>query len=152
MSEIDVCRAGSGDLDELTALFDAYRVFYEQPSDPEACRQFLARRMANDESVIWLARQNEQAIGFVQLYPMFSSVGLGSLWVLNDLYVDSGSRGQGAGARLLERAADHARETGARGLTLETAKDNPARRLYERLGWQSDAHFVHYNLDFRGLF
>jgi hypothetical protein len=51
----------------LTPLFNAYRVFYSQQSDPEASKAFLKERINLDESVIFLALINGQAAGFTQL-------------------------------------------------------------------------------------
>ena len=31
-----------------------------------------------------------------------------------------------------------------KGLALETAKANPAQRLYEKLGWKKDLEHLHY--------
>ncbi len=67
---------------------------------------------------------------------IFSSVSAAPMWLLNDLFVTSEARGQGIGAALLERARIHAKETGACQLMPETGKDNPARNLYERCGWE----------------
>src|SRR2546426_765728 len=69
-----VRRAGLGDLDELAPLFDGYRQFYGQGSDPAAARAFLAERLRRDESVIFVAIADDVMHGFTQLYPSFSSV------------------------------------------------------------------------------
>ena len=58
----------------------------------------------------------DQALGFMQLYPSFSSVSLKRLWVLNDLFVRPSVRRGGVARRLLERARAWAVETGAKGL------------------------------------
>ncbi|HEU4587039.1 MAG TPA: GNAT family N-acetyltransferase [Gemmatimonadales bacterium] len=55
MTQIEVRRAGVADLDLLVPLFDAYRQFYQQPSDPALARRFLAERIERNESVIFLA-------------------------------------------------------------------------------------------------
>ena len=68
------------------------------------------------------------------------------LWILNDLFVAATARKQGVGEALLERARQFALETNAQGLILETGADNPARKLYERLGWKGDAT-LHYFLN-----
>lgn len=87
-------------------------------------------------------------LGFVQLYPSFSSVSMKRLWVLNDLFVVPGARRRGAAEALMARARRLALETGAEGLVLETAVDNKkAQRLYEKLGWKRDREFYRYNLD-----
>jgi GNAT superfamily N-acetyltransferase len=88
-----------------------------------------------------------RAVGFMQLYPSFTSVSLGRLWILNDLFVDPGVRRGGVGRRLLERARDWALETQAKGLVLSTGVTNKtAQSLYESCGWTRDEEFHRYRL------
>ncbi len=141
-------RATLSDLDAIVPLFDAYRMFYEQPSDRPRARAFLHERLSRGESVVLLAEQDGHAIGFTQLYPMFSSVRTGRLWILNDLYVSADARRSGAGRALLQAAAEHARAHGAVGITLETTRDNAtARALYRAAGWE-EAQTQWYSLSF----
>jgi ribosomal protein S18 acetylase RimI-like enzyme len=126
-------------LEQLVPLFDAYRVFYDQPSDPDAAREFLNQRLLLRETVIFLALQDQTPLGFTQLFPSFTSVGMKRLWILNDLYVVPEVRGQRVGERLIERALQHARASGAKGVVLETAHSNTAgQKLYERLGFSRE--------------
>ena len=46
-------------------------------------------------------------------------------------------RGRGVGGALLRAVEEEARAAGARALALDVIENNPARRLYERLGFQS---------------
>jgi ribosomal protein S18 acetylase RimI-like enzyme len=86
-------------------------------------------------------------VGFVQLYPVFSSVALMRQWILNDLYVVPEARKLGVGRALTERARELAEATRANCLTLETAAENlPAQRLYESLGWKQEQEFFRYYL------
>ena len=144
-----VKRASVADLDAVAPLFDAYRQFYGQGTDPAGARAFLDERLRRDESVIFLAvdeGEGDEALGFTQLYPSFSSVSVRRLWILNDLFVRTGVRRGGVGRRLLERARQFAVETDAKGLTLATAVDNAAAQaLYESCGWRQD-EFKHYVL------
>lgn len=144
---MDIRRAQLSDLAALTPLYDGYRVFYDQPSDLHVAERFLADRLRQGDSVIFLAEEDGRALGFTQLYPIFSSVTAGPAWLLNDLYVDPDARRGGVARALLERARVHGLETGARWLALSTQKTNhPAQRLYESLGWQRDTEYYHYEL------
>ncbi len=143
---VSIRRATSSDVDRLQPLYAGYRAFYRGAPDPEAERRFLTERLARDESVIFLAERGGATVGFTQLYPTFSSVAMRPLWILNDLFVVPAARRSGVGAGLLRRAKEFARETGAEGLVLETAVDNPAQRLYEAEGWARDTAFLHYEL------
>ena len=144
-----VRQAGPGDVDAVAPLFDAYRQFYQQPSDPGLSRAFIAERLARSESVIFLAERDGRAVGFVQLYPLFSSTAARPrrLWLLNDLFVSPSARGGGGARALMDRARRLGEETGAAGLELATARTNtPAQRLYESLGWRQDEQFLRYEL------
>jgi len=143
---LSVRRATADDLDAVAPLFDAYRQFYEQPSDRAASREFLRARLAHDESVVFLAEEDGTAVGFTQLYPMFTSVSLGPIYVLNDLFVAPNARRRGVGEKLLQAARAFGETTGAHYLELSTAVDNPAQRLYEACGWVTDREFLHYEL------
>lgn len=133
------------DLDALTELFDLYRVFYEQRSNPDGAREFLQARIQNDESVIFLNVEGDQPVGFVQLYPSFSSVSMMRSWVLNDLYVKEQFRGRGAGENLINRAIQFAMETGSKGIMLETGEANlNAQRLYEKIGFERESNYFYY--------
>lgn len=140
MTTTTITRAGPADLDALATLFDTYRQFYGQPSDVERGRKWLRERLRFGESMVLLAHQAANAVGFVQLYPMFSSVRTAKTWILNDLYVDAGARRKGIARQLLQAAADFAKTDGAVGIALETNTDNTAARaLYRAAGWREDA-------------
>ena len=135
-----VRRATLTDLDTIAPLFNAYRRFYAQTDDLVRSRDFLQERLQRDESAILLAELDDQAAGFTQLYPMFSSVRTARIWILNDLFVAEGARRYGVARALLDAAARFAREQGAAGLMLETTRDNvPARALYRAAGWHEEA-------------
>jgi GNAT superfamily N-acetyltransferase len=128
----------------VAPLFDAYRQFYKQATNLPLAEAFLKERMEQNESVIFLAMDGEKAIGFTQLYPTFSSVSAQKTLVLNDLFVRPEMRGKGIGEEILKYAQKFAKETNAKGLALETATENLAQKLYEKLGWQKDEGYLHY--------
>jgi GNAT superfamily N-acetyltransferase len=146
MNSVTIRRAGIADIDAVTPLFDAYRQFYEQPSDQPAARRFLTDRVTRGECVIFLAEYNERAVGFTLLYPTFTYTQLARLYVLNDLFVDPGARKHGVGTKLLDAAAEFARAEGAVRLTLRTAATNrTAQSVYEQNGWKRDDQFFVYH-------
>ncbi|MFI8496296.1 GNAT family N-acetyltransferase [Peribacillus butanolivorans] len=138
-------KATLNELDSLTELFDLYRVFYEQTSNLEGAREFLKERLTNEESVIFMAFDGDNPIGFVQLYPSFSSVSMMRSWVLNDLFVKGNARKKGFGEKLLKAAIAFAKETGAKGVSLETDKDNGnSQKLYEKIGFIRESNYFYY--------
>ncbi|TMM53633.1 GNAT family N-acetyltransferase [Maribacter algarum] len=131
-------------IEDITPLFDQYRIFYKQESDERAARDFLLKRIQNKESIILLCYFNNEPVGFTQLYTTFSSVSLQSVFILNDLYVSQTHRGKGIGEALLDNAKQLCREKKYKGLALETGVDNPAQQLYEKLDWKKDTDCFHY--------
>jgi GNAT superfamily N-acetyltransferase len=147
---VTVLQATIADIDVIVPLFDGYRRFYGQLRDPNRIRKFLMERFEHSQSVIFLAWKDGAAVGFAQLYPSFSSVSLARIFILNDLYVDPAVRRSGAGAALLDAAADYARRVGALRLELTTQVSNStAQALYEKLGWKRETEFYTYELDLR---
>lgn len=132
-----VRQAGLADVAQVAPLFDAYRGFYGQVSDLALAQAFLRERLALGESFVLVAERGDAAVGFVQLYPLFSSVRARRMLVLNDLYVAEAARRGGVAEALLREAEAFARAAGVLRLVLETGEDNRiAQRLYEKLGWR----------------
>ena len=129
---------------EVAIVFDLYRQFYKQPSNIPLAERFLKERILHCESVIFAAFDGKHIVGFTQLYPSFSSVSAQRSWILNDLFVRENHRKKGIAEQILAHAKAFAVQTNAKGLALETATDNPAQHLYERLGWERDAGSLHY--------
>ena len=137
--------ADKTDADRVAPLFDAYRQFYGKPHDLKRARAFIRERLERSESVIFLAEDGGRVLGFVQLFPSFTSVEARRLWVLNDLFVVADARGLGVGRALMNAARENAACAGAKRLTLETMDDNPtAWKLYESLGYVRSAADVRY--------
>ena len=131
-------------LKEVAVVFDLYRQFYKQPCNILLAERFLRERILGRESVIFAAFDGDFIVGFTQLYPSFSSVSAQRSWILNDLFVREQYRKHGIAEQIMSHAKDFAVQTHAKGLALETAEDNPAQHLYERLGWVKEAGALHY--------
>jgi GNAT superfamily N-acetyltransferase len=140
-----ITKATTEHLPELAKLFDAYRVFYEKESNLAEAEKFLKERLEKEEAIVFIALDDTgKGLGFTQLYPTFSSVSMQRFYILNDLFVLAETRGKGIGESLLKTAQDLAKANNWKGLALETATNNPAQKLYERLGWKQSSDFYHY--------
>ena len=125
-------------LKDLAPLFDAYRVFYRQTSNPEAAKQFLKQRLEKQDTIIYIAYAEDKAVGFMHLFHSFTSVAMQPIYILNDLFVDKNHRKKGIGVALLNQAKEKAKQDLCKFVALQTETDNPAQFLYESMGWKKD--------------
>lgn len=146
---IQVLEADLSHLDKVLPLFNKYRKFYDVENKPKEAEEFLRKRMQGNESKIFLAVTDNKPIGFVQLYPSFSSLSLKPVWILNDLFVEENYRNKGVGKLLLGASKEFAKKTNSKGLTLTTGIENEiAQSLYEKFGFIRNDHFYEYFLFF----
>lgn len=146
MSRLMIRMAAPSDLRLLAELFDGYRQFYLQPADIERARDFIGERLARNDSWILVAEQQDELLGFCQLYPSFSSTTTSRIAILNDLYVTDSARQNGVGIALMRAAEELAKNLGVTSLELATAISNTsAQTLYEKQGWQRDQAFYYYS-------
>ncbi|NKB62024.1 MAG: GNAT family N-acetyltransferase [Gammaproteobacteria bacterium] len=136
---------------DVAHLFNLYRQFYGFESDIELANRFIEERIRNDESSVFIATENGETQGFVQLYPSFCSVEAVKIYILYDLYVEESYRKLGVGEALMNKATQWAKENNAARLDLLTAKNNIAgQSLYEKLGYKKVLEDFHaYSLDAR---
>lgn len=142
-----VRKANTQDIEQLSLLFDAYRIFYNKTSDIENAKQFLSERIVNNESEIFVAEnESKELTGFVQLYPLFSSTRMKRLWLLNDLFVKPEERSKGISIALIEKAKELCRNSNSCGMMLETAKSNIiGNNLYPKTGFELDEDHNYYS-------
>lgn len=141
---MNIKKATINELDSLAELFNLYRLFYKQESNRVGAEEFLRERFINNESVVFLAYDENNPVGFVQLYPSFSSVSMKKSWILNDLFVEESARKKGFAEQLIKASIILAEETGANVVSLETAKDNVnAQRLYEKMGFIRESNYFY---------
>ncbi len=146
---MNIIKATLEHVDDLVPLVDAYRQFYTQPSDLVSVKSYLESRLSNNECVIFIAYENQMALGFTLLYHHWTTVALGHVWLLNDLFTKSEARRKGIGEALLNHAADFAKADGAKRIWLRTAIDNfTAQALYEKAGYKRDEQFYRYDFVF----
>ncbi|MBI3791204.1 MAG: GNAT family N-acetyltransferase [Gemmatimonadetes bacterium] len=152
MRECHIRRARAGDLDGLLPLFADYLAFYHRTATSLRIHRFLSARLAEHPVLIWVAEGTGESArtlsGFVQVYPTYSSLGLGRAWTLNDLFVCEEARGTGVGRALVETVLVHAQRRGVVSVDLMTQRSNEkAQRLYLSLGFQPSTDFLSYSTD-----
>jgi ribosomal protein S18 acetylase RimI-like enzyme len=151
MSKIEIKRIDQNEVNLVVGLFNQYRIFYGKFSDLGMAKAFIDARLENNESVIFVALDENQPVGFTQLYPKYSSVRLVKNWILNDLFVNPEYRKQGIGEALIKTVMDFAKGQGAVYVQLETAVDNfTAQSLYEQIGFVKqgpDEEFLLYKIE-----
>ena len=136
------------DAQELSLLFDQYRVFYEQASDLAAAQTFVTEQIRNAATRFFLAARGTQPdlLAFVHLIPSVSTLHMRPMWYLEDLFVIPSARRQGVARDLMLYAEQFARDTKAERLTLATAHDNhAAQALYLSLGYVREDHFWYFH-------
>lgn len=142
MDGFTIAQARASDLDSVAPLFDAYRAFFAGPDDFARSRAFLDERLRAGDSLVLLARRGAEALGFIQLYPLWSSWYCRKIWFLSDLYVREDSRKCGIGRGLVERAVEHAVGSGASSIMVELPHREPhLKAFYAGLGFHQDAVF-----------
>jgi ribosomal-protein-alanine N-acetyltransferase len=120
---------GGADLDAVAAL------------EAESFTNPWTREMLERE-----VRQSDVARVYILRGPEDAVVAFCSCWIIfdelhiNTIAVRPGLRRRGLGTRLMAHVFDAAREAGAVRATLEVRESNePARRLYEQLGFRVEA-------------
>lgn len=141
-----IVQATEKHISQAADLFDQYRQFYHQDKDTIAAKNFVSQRIVEQDSVIYLALSDEeQGMGFTQLYPSFSSVAMQRTYILNDLFVSEAFRKQGVARKLMLTAKAFAEKNGAYAIKLATAKANiAAKSLYDDLGYRQITQFDYY--------
>ena len=134
---MNVCTATSDDREvvlELAAEFHEFAGYSFNASVQQAVEELAARHRW---SVILLADQNDQSVGYGAVCYGFSVEFGGRDAFIDELYVRPSARGRGVGRALLEEMIGHCRVLGIRAVHLEVDHGNDqAAALYERLGFE----------------
>jgi GNAT superfamily N-acetyltransferase len=129
--------------DEAEAIVPLYGWLFAPPGsvpgawDERRAVEALRQAIESHDSVVLVAEDAGELIGFITGYQDLHSVRFGYRAWVEDFAVDPDRRSQGIGKRLLDAAKDWARERGATHLELDSAlARTDAHRFYEREGSQ----------------
>lgn len=130
-----------------TALWRGYQTFYEVELSEEVNARTWERLLTRDDMGALVAVDSEgRCIGILNYVIHDITWSIAPVCYLEDLFVDPGLRGGGAGRRMIETLTEMGRKQGWHRIYWQTARDNVrAQSLYnkiaERTGW------VRYDLD-----
>lgn len=139
-----IFKAEQWNIEVLLPLFEVYRKSYGMDENPERTLVFLTNRMRFNESLFFIAMNDqEQAIGFIQLFPRLSSLQLQRYWQLTDIFVLEQPQQSEIYAALISKAKEFVHFTQSNRLVAELEeaqyavlqsegfKLNPKERLFE---------------------
>jgi ribosomal protein S18 acetylase RimI-like enzyme len=142
-------RAGERDLEAVGRLgarllrehheFDRLRFMAPRGNAEEGYTWFLGTQLHRDDAVVFVAERAGQVVGYVYagIEPQSWKELREEAGFIHDVYVDESARRGGIATALLEAAAAWLAERGMPRIVLWTAARNEsARRLFERLGFR----------------
>ena len=96
------------------------------------------REMLADPTLgcVFMIEEDSVVVGYTFLSYSFDLEFAGREAWLTELYLDESARGRGGGTHVLELLDPELRARGVRAYHLQVRADNPAKRLYERAGFQ----------------
>jgi ribosomal protein S18 acetylase RimI-like enzyme len=135
--EADLNRArDASDVVALTAAYALDPMGNGGPLRPEVLDRLIAGLRNHPTTLIFLAYQEEKAVGLATCFRGFSTFNALPLINISDLAVLPEHRVQGIGKHLLAAVERKAREIGCCKVTLEVQENNVrARRVYEQSGY-----------------
>jgi len=117
--------------DDVRALIEELNATLLKLTPPEHCYHMTVEEMAGADTTVFIARDNEVAVGCGALKRHGGGVA-----EVKRMYTRPGVQGRGIGGDILGKIEDLARREGIARLVLETGDKHPAAwRVYERGGF-----------------
>jgi GNAT superfamily N-acetyltransferase len=136
------------DVEAIVPLMLAYCDFYEVEHPDDAGLTEMAKTLidAPDDRGFLLVAVASEVVGFAACGWKWSSLRGARCVVMEDLYIDPGSRGEGIADRLIGECAGIARRNGAVAMLWETQPTNKrAQAVYNRVGGKPETQ-IEYEL------
>lgn len=129
--------AGPEDLDRVEGMVAAYHAEEGIESDQEHRRLALLPLLdGSPHGAVWLVGPRMSPVGYLAV-SFGWSIELGGLdGFVDEFWIREKVRGRGMGSEALSAAMSSLKEAGLVALHLEVAEDNPAERIYRRLGFR----------------
>ena len=124
------------DREQWQPLWDGYNLFYERPNLPADITEVTWDRFFDPGEPVFaaVAEVDGKVVGLVHYLYHRSTTMIEDVCYLQDLFTAPEARGLGVGRALIEYVYGEAAKAGSRRVYWNTHEDNPARKLYDRVG------------------
>ena len=129
-------RKHAADIVRIVDLFARDPMGQDEPLEEEVRVDMIAEMKKIPTTMTYIAYQGEKALGIVTCFIGFSTFTASKTFKIHDVAVLPEARGMGVGTKLLNTVKQEAEEMGCSKITLEVRTDNPAKKLYEREGFE----------------
>ena len=126
----------ASDIVNIVDLFARDPMGQNEPLEEEVLADMIDEMKKVPTSMTYIAYLNDKAMGIVTCFIGFSTFTASKVFKIHDVAVHPDARGMGIGTRMLIKIGEEARKLDCTKVTLEVREDNPARRLYEKLGFE----------------
>jgi GNAT superfamily N-acetyltransferase len=123
------------DREQWQPLWDGYNLFYERPNLPPEITETSWARFLDPEEPMFaaVAEMHGRIVGLVHYLYHRNTAMIEDVCYLQDLFTAPEARGLGVGRALIEYVYAEAAKAGSRRVYWQTAENNPARKLYDRV-------------------
>lgn len=133
---------------QLATVVDEYREFCGFKESHTETKIFFQKLLIENNAATFIAvNADDKVMGFINLYPSYSTLSLKKIWILNDLGVSSNFRRLGVANALINQVIEFAKSSGAIRIELKTQKINlNAQKLYSEIGFEIDQNNIYYTV------
>lgn len=148
MTDLVIRPAEPRDAKEILAMITELAVFEKEPDAVLATEADLLRDGwgPTPKFEALMAERGGQILGFALFFSSYSTWEGREGIYLEDLYVRDAARGLGVGRALIARIAQLVAARGGKRLDLSVLTWNPAREVYDRLGFEHKSDWTGYRL------
>lgn len=141
-TEVEIIKADldnpkhAADIVRIIDLFAKDPMGQDEPLEEDVRVDMIAEMKKIPTTMTYIAYLGEKALGIVTCFIGFSTFTASKTLKIHDVAVHPDARGMGVGTKLLNHVNEEAERMGCSKITLEVRTDNPARKLYEREGFE----------------
>ena len=140
-ADVDIIKADldnekhASDIVKIVDLFARDPMGQDEPLEEDVRVDMITEMKKIPTTMTYIAYLDNDPVGIVTCFIGFSTFTAAKVFKIHDVAVHPNARGMGIGTILLRKVEDEAIKMGCSKITLEVREDNPAQRLYKRIGF-----------------